>query len=1178
MDEKLVLEYKKNMAALTIQTYYKRTKYYINELNDSYDRLLQHLLNTTIHLNECSERAIILEDTYSLHMQHFEEILESLREFPHPLQMRDLREHDIFKLLIQFKMVEKRFEEECQLVGAKSIYDIFSIFLPKVNIKTAFDEKYNSHLDFYNKYLVPLNVYLWNKPNNPEKLPLCRKLTKSKKYETIDVVDVIFPLKDKNLLITGYFHDDNLQIVQKTGIFHDKYLELERSLKYSLISKDFKKGFLEQLSLTELIAKSIKELQEYVEDNSKKCDEYRKKTISSLLKDVLLGDFTEQKKIFTLLLLDDKEQQTLATLFFDLISKDSDLTRSQPAAYELYKRLHWSLKKKFKIKFEELGKKIQSTKLHLQENDISYEQKLGALNVSDEIKKKGYEKLKEVKGSREGSNKAEQYLDGFLQIPFGIYKKETILNSLDEYKNTVQKKILTMKDVLDGISSDNETVLQSSKIFLDCFESISNNKMVTENDIHDLITKLEEALYNFHEFVQNSKKERKNIIDKLKQLDEISILKDALDQIDFKVQSPRTRHQDLKLPVLTNTLPPSTSFPGSGGSDDSNKYTGLSPPDDQDPDEILRNLTSFNENNTSDIKISHDIHMDPEFEDLCEIEDQILGLLSKWVDYRKEKKEYIHTVNNVLDECAYGHKEAKKQISQIIAQWMNGRQEGTVFGLRGPPGVGKTTLIKHGLSKCLVDENGDARPFAFIPLGGSSNGAILEGHSYTYVGSTWGRIIDILMETKCMNPIIYIDEIDKVSHTEHGKEIIGILTHITDCTQNTEFNDRYFSGIKFDLSKVLFVFSYNNADYIDPILRDRITEIKVHSLSKKEKVKIVQDYLLPEICDTVGFRKNDITMQEKDIHHLIETYTYEAGVRKLKEKLFEIVREINLQKILQDGETQQYEVPLNITKDMIDGMFSDKPRVTFKKIAAKPHIGLVNGLYATESGTGGLTLIEIFKMPSEQKLSLELTGQQGDVMKESMSCAKTVAWNLLSSDFKKKIHEEWKESGNFGLHIHCPEGGTPKDGPSAGAAITTAILSCLTNIPVNNEIAMTGEIDIHGKVHAIGGLDAKLEGARIAGAKLVMVPKENEHALKQAVNHIRTPASSPRKLLDSDILLENNGSTSSSADENYFDESNELINSPWEGMRVIMVDDIFQVLKHALVENDTEFVDYARIL
>ena len=195
-------------------------------------------------------------------------------------------------------------------------------------------------------------------------------------------------------------------------------------------------------------------------------------------------------------------------------------------------------------------------------------------------------------------------------------------------------------------------------------------------------------------------------------------------------------------------------------------------------------------------------------------------------------------------------------------------------------------------------------------------------------------------------------------------------------------------------------------------------------------------------------------------------------------------------------------------------------------------------------------------------------------MKESMSCAKTVAWNLLSSDFKKKIHEEWKESGNFGLHIHCPEGGTPKDGPSAGAAITTAILSCLTNIPVNNEIAMTGEIDIHGKVHAIGGLDAKLEGARIAGAKLVMVPKENEHALKQAVNHIRTPASSPRK---SSLSLEN-GVDSDNSDEKYFDESNELINSPWEGMRVIMVEDIFQVLKHALVENDTEFVDYARIL
>ena len=149
--------------------------------------------------------------------------------------------------------------------------------------------------------------------------------------------------------------------------------------------------------------------------------------------------------------------------------------------------------------------------------------------------------------------------------------------------------------------------------------------------------------------------------------------------------------------------------------------------------------------------------------------------------------------------------------------------KGYAFGFEGPPGTGKTTLAKRGISKCLIDYEGNTRPFAFIALGGSSNGSTLEGHNYTYVGSTYGRIVDILMETKCMNPIIYIDELDKISKTEHGKEIVGILTHLTDTTQNDTWCDKYFSGVKLDLSRVLFIFSYNDPSLIDKILLDRNT-------------------------------------------------------------------------------------------------------------------------------------------------------------------------------------------------------------------------------------------------------------------------------------------------------------------------------------------------------------------
>ena len=220
--------------------------------------------------------------------------------------------------------------------------------------------------------------------------------------------------------------------------------------------------------------------------------------------------------------------------------------------------------------------------------------------------------------------------------------------------------------------------------------------------------------------------------------------------------------------------------------------------------------------------------------------------------------------------------------------------KGYCFGFEGPPGTGKTSLAKKGIANILKDSDGNTRPFAFIAVGGSSNASTLEGHSYTYVGSTWGKIVDILIETKCMNPIIYIDELDKISQTENGREIIGILTHLTDSSQNDQFTDKYFAGIDIDLSKVLFIFSYNDFSRIDPILADRIHRIKFRHLSKKDKVHIIDNYILPEVLETVGFNKDEVKFNKGTIEYIINNYTYEAGVRKLKEKIFDIIREINL--------------------------------------------------------------------------------------------------------------------------------------------------------------------------------------------------------------------------------------------------------------------------------------------
>ena len=357
------------------------------------------------------------------------------------------------------------------------------------------------------------------------------------------------------------------------------------------------------------------------------------------------------------------------------------------------------------------------------------------------------------------------------------------------------------------------------------------------------------------------------------------------------------------------------------------------------------------------------------------------------------------------------------------------------------------------------------------------------------------------MDAKCMNPIIFFDEVDKLSNTEHGREITGILTHLTDQTQNDTFHDKYFSGIDIDLSKALIIFSYNDSSLIDPILKDRITEIRIKPLVTKDKIKIVKDFLLPEILDNLGYKKNDIVIDEENIIHLIDSYTYEAGVRKLKEKIVEILRMINLERLY----GQEIQIPYNISKDKIEEILSSKSKIIFKKIADSPSIGLVNGLYATSAGVGGLTIIESVKTHSETKFSLELTGQQGDVMKESMKCAKTIAWNLIPLELKKQIQEDWKENGSWGLHIHTPEAATPKDGPSAGGAITLAIISQLTNTAVKNTVGMTGEIDLNGNIKQIGGLVSKLTGAKKAGVKLVLIPRENEDDLIKIRNDNLSP-------------------------------------------------------------------------
>jgi ATP-dependent Lon protease len=499
-------------------------------------------------------------------------------------------------------------------------------------------------------------------------------------------------------------------------------------------------------------------------------------------------------------------------------------------------------------------------------------------------------------------------------------------------------------------------------------------------------------------------------------------------------------------------------------------------------------------------------------------------IITEWNTYKTDKKNYLKNVRSTLDSAVYGHKQAKIQLERIFAQWINGETKGAVLGLQGPPGTGKTSLAKNGLSKCLKDKAGNPRPFAFLPIGGSVNGSTLVGHNFTYVGSTWGRIADVLMVAGCMNPIIFIDEVDKISHTEHGKEIVSILTHLTDSTQNDEFEDKFFAGIKLDLSKALIVFSFNDPDLIDPILRDRITIIETHPLNLNEKVTIIRDYMLPEICKEVGFNTGEIQLSNDMIKMLIETYTHEAGVRKIKEKIVEIVRDINLNRFLSDD----YTIPFEVTDTYVKKLFENRPKVRVKKIHDKPEVGLVNGLYATSSGIGGLTPVQVIKFPSSKMLELGITGKAGEVMKESIEYSLKNAFSLLPENIQNKIKEDAENKKAFGLHIHFPDGATPKDGPSAGLAITLAFYSMMSDIPVRNDICMTGEIDLRGQAGIIGGLESKLHGGKKAGCTLALIPTDNMEDLER----MRREKLSP--------------------EDNDFE--------------VIAVNDIHDVLKHALVK------------
>ena len=297
--------------------------------------------------------------------------------------------------------------------------------------------------------------------------------------------------------------------------------------------------------------------------------------------------------------------------------------------------------------------------------------------------------------------------------------------------------------------------------------------------------------------------------------------------------------------------------------------------------------------------------------------------------------EFMTAAKTRLDTAVYGLNDAKMQIMQMVGQWIaNPAAIGTAVAIHGPPGTGKTSLVKEGISKIL------GRDFEFIALGGATDSSFLEGHSYTYEGSVWGKIADILMRCKSSNPVIYFDELDKISETSKGDEIVGILTHLTDTSQNSEFHDKYFSEVAFDLSKCLFIFSYNDESRVNPVLLDRMYKIRTTGYGTKDKTFIAQNYLIPRIRTEVAFAEGDINIADQVVEYIVENYTQkEAGVRNLKRCLETVYTKLNLHRLMRPGtqlfdeKEKSFEVtfPYTVNREVVDKLIKkneDRPNMS----------------------------------------------------------------------------------------------------------------------------------------------------------------------------------------------------------------------------------------------------------
>jgi ATP-dependent Lon protease len=946
--------------------------------------------------------------------------------------------------------------------GTESLDDLLLICFGNSS-KLASEDKEIEKFELLKKYFHPTSYKVVNKKddikqkkndnsNDEDKNFTCYDVTSSYKQFHMKVYGIKLLINNtilnKSLIIYGIVDDIIIDFLNNSFVSKKMIRIKENVPKDELFNNDTFIKFTSSLLLKDfLVYENDHDIYTKYAGCISQNNIVRQKQISQAVKDFISDDMYNKRSVLINLLVQSSnfENQYLAYLLYDLLSNDSNGNVDSHEQTLLFDSFPWNIKQFFK---QAMKKTIQYTNdlSNFDINKIPLEQQICLLKSNDSVKEKAMMKLKEVKSKSEDSgSKARQYLDGLLKIPFGVYKREPILNMMEKIRTQ-------FKDMYKKYSIEK------------LYTNIPNKEKYTSMEILKYVKTIqcEKGSDNKNEQLEKIKKylisgDKKNLSSN------ILILNDLL------------KKNDLKGNII--------------------KYTTLN------KDQLKEQIGFFIElcKNNENIKLLDDTIKS--FLNCCNKKSQVNNLeiksdISKLNSNVKQITDYMLEVRSTLDKAVHGHDKAKKQVERIIGQWMNGDIDSNtshVLGFEGNPGIGKTTLAK-GLSDCLKDENGVSRPFSLIALGGDSNASTLVGHSYTYVGSNYGSIVQILMDKKCLNPIILFDEVDKISKTENGKEITGILTHLLDSTQNSSFQDKYFSGIDIDLSKALFILSYNDAESIDKILLDRVHRIKFDSLSIEDKIVISNKHLLPELYKKIGL-EDMIYFSDDVLKFIIEEYTLEPGVRKLKEKLFEIVGEINLE-ILKNGDND-YELPIKITvEDVKKKYFKDKREVKVHKIHNESTVGLINALWANQLSQGGVLPLQASFIPSNKFLDLTLTGSMGDVMKESISVSLTNAWNLTSTERQKYLIEKYNDTKNnsvCGIHIHCPDISTKKDGPSATTAFTILIYSLFNNIKIKNYFGITGETHFGYFLTEIGGLQEKIIHSIKAGITEFIFPKENQN-------------------------------------------------------------------------------------